>query len=102
MCDVPLEVQGLGHVLHSGRAAVPGDADGEALGVTWVVSQPIEAFAFHGVAVATVDRADGEFEVDTQVATIEVAYLSERLIVEGAMRSAAHAAGCFFDGVAGR
>ena len=93
---MPVEVQVLGNVLDGGQAAVAADADGEALGVVRVVGEPVEAFAFHGVAVPTVDAANGELQVDASAAAIEVADLSEGLIVEGAMAGAAHSAARFF------
>ena len=93
---MPVEVQVLGHVLDGGEAAVAANPEGKALGVVRVVGQPIEAFAFHGLAVATEDASDGELQVDAPAAAIEIAYLSKGLIVEGALAGTTQAAAGFF------
>jgi hypothetical protein len=93
---VPVEVPVLGHVLDGGQPTVAADADGEALREVGVVGQPVEAFAFHGLAHPTVDAADRALQVNAAATAIEVADPSWGLIVEGAMAEAAHAAACFF------
>jgi hypothetical protein len=93
---MPVEVPVLGNVLDGGEATVAADPDGEALGVVRVVGQPVEAFAFHGMAPATADASDGELQVDAPAAAIEVAYPSKGLVVEGAMAGAAPATAGFF------
>jgi hypothetical protein len=93
---VPVEVPVLGHVLDGGQPTVAADADGEALREVGVVGQPVEAFAFHGLAHPTGDAPDRALQVDAAATAVEVADSSRGLIVEGAMAEAAHTADGFF------
>jgi hypothetical protein len=86
----------IGHVLDGGQPTVATDLDREASGVAWVVGQPVEAFAFHGLAHPTGDAPDRALQVDAAATAVEVADSSRGLIVEGAMAEAAHAAEGFF------
>jgi len=93
---VPLEEQVLGHVLDGGDPAVASDPEGKAPGVVRVVGDPVEAFAFHGLALPAEDPADGDFQVDASAAAVEVADAAQGLIVERPMAGAALTATRFF------
>ena len=79
-----------------GEATIAANANGEALRVVWVVGKPVEAFAFHGLAMAAEDATDGELQIDTPAAAVEITDISWRLIIKGTVGGAAHAAACFF------
>ena len=93
---VPVEVPVLGNILHRSDATVATDPDGEALSEVRVVGQPVEVFAFHGLALATENASDRELQVDAAATAIEVTDPSRGSIVEGSMAEAADATACFF------
>ena len=93
---VPIEEQFLGHLLDGGLAAASADEEGEPLGVQRVVGQPVQPFVLHAPTLAALDPANREGEIDTLVATGEIADAPGPLVVEGAMLLAADAAARFF------
>jgi len=92
---VPIEVKLLGNIGDGRGSAMASDLDCEASGEVRVVGEPVEAFAFHGLALSARDPTYGEFEVDAASSTIEVAHLANDLIVEGVARRAAVTANRF-------
>jgi len=94
---MPFEVEVLGDILHGGDSAVASDTNGEAMGVAWIVGQPIETFAFHGITRSAVDASNGDVKVDASSSGIEVADVARGLVVERVMDDAADAAGGFFE-----
>jgi hypothetical protein len=93
---VPLEELVLGDILDRGEATGASDPNGEALSVMGVVGEPVEAFAFHGLALPTEDAADRDFRVDAPAAASEVADPAPGLIVERPVAGAAVTAAGFF------
>ena len=93
---VPVEVEVLGDVCDGGEPAIASDADGEATGVAGVVGEPVESFAFHGLALPTGDAANGELQMDATPAAVEIANAAKLLIVERAVDGSTHSTGGFF------
>ena len=93
---VPVEVPVLGNILHCSDATGAIDPDGEALSEMRVVGQPVEVFAFHGLALATEDASDRKLQVDAATIAIEVTDRSRGSIVEGSIAEAADATAWFF------
>src|SRR5262249_13732484 len=93
---VPVEEEFLGHVLDGSLATAPAHEEGEPLGVQRVVGEPVPPFALHAPAPHTLDPAQGVGEVDTFVATGEVASAAGALVVGGPRNLPAGTTGRFF------
>src|SRR5712692_3534529 len=93
---LPIEVQFARHVVNRRAAAAAADVEGKAFGVEGIVRQPGELLLFHGTTPATLDAANLELQVDTGVATGQVADPPQLAVVMGALGLAAHATSCFF------
>ena len=61
----PIEKVFLRHILDRGRSTASTDVESKALGVEWVVSQPVKLLLLHPLAVPALDPADSDLKVDT-------------------------------------
>ena len=94
---VPVEREFGGQILDRLRPAAPTDVGREPPGVERVAGQPIEPFALHGAAAATVKAANVELQVDPERTAREVPDPPFPAVVPAALHSTATPAGRFFD-----
>ena len=78
------------------RTAASADEASETLGVEWIVGEPVQALGFHASALPTLDPAQEVLEIDTLVATGEIAGAPQSLVVACPGNLAADVAHRFF------
>ncbi len=94
---VPVQKQFAGNVRHRAGATPSAYIPSKPLGIEWGVGEKVGSFAFHFPAVPTKHPSNFDFQIDTCVATGEVANLPKLLVVPARARSSATVAGRFFE-----
>src|ERR1700730_6659981 len=93
---LPIEAQLPSHVLDGRRAATSAYEKGEPLGVERVVGQPGELLLLHGTAPPAVHAPDLHLQVDPRIATREVSYPANLVIVESPVAAPTDTTNRFF------
>jgi len=83
--------------LDRGRTAAPAHVMRKALGIERVVGQERQPLALHLAATSALHAPHLELEVDTQIATGQIANLTRPPVVPTRLRSTTAAAGRFFE-----
>ena len=93
---LPVQAEFASYILDRRGPAAPPHVEGEALGLEWVVGQPVQLLLLHGAAAPAGHVQDLELQVYPSVATGEIARVSDLPIVESSLHSPAAPTGCFF------
>jgi len=94
---VPVEGKFHRHVLDRLRAAAPSDVGRKATGIERVAREPIEPFALHEAAAATIEPPNVELQIDPKRTTGKVPDPAFPAVVPTTLDPSAAAAGRFFD-----
>ena len=79
---LPVQAEFASYILDRRGPAAPPHVEGEALGLEWVVGQPVQLLLLHGAAAPAGHVQDLELQVYPSVATGEIARVSDLPIVE--------------------
>jgi hypothetical protein len=93
----PIEQVFLRHILDRGRSTASTDVESKALGVEWVVSQPVELLSLHPLAVPALDPADSDLKVDTHASGGKIPDPAQFVIIPPTSDPTTNCASRFFE-----
>src|SRR5262252_831834 len=89
---LPIEKVLLGHIPYRRVSTASTNMEREALGVEWILGQPVEPLLLHPLAAPEVDPTDIDLKVNTRSSTGKISDPAQFAVVPSSLDAAAYSA----------